>query len=80
MTLGSGLVGEGITSDNVTPMNLIYVRKVGYGVRKTEDLIKSIKDSRVTQKESEAASLIRDNSDILQQVINTVIRELRDGQ
>ena len=36
MTLGSGSAGEGITSDNVSPMNLIYIRKVGYGVRSGE--------------------------------------------
>lgn len=33
MTLGSGSPGYGITSDNVSPLNLIYTRKVGYGVR-----------------------------------------------
>lgn len=33
MTLGSGIANIGITSDNVSPMNLIYKRKVGYGVR-----------------------------------------------
>lgn len=38
MTLGSGSAGKGITSDNVSPMNLIYIRKVGYGVRRIEDL------------------------------------------
>ncbi|QJB57076.1 aldehyde dehydrogenase family protein [Pseudodesulfovibrio sp. zrk46] len=37
MTLGSGSAGRGITSDNVSPKNLIYVRKVGYGVRTVED-------------------------------------------
>ena len=37
MTLGSGSAGEGITSDNISPMNLIYIRKVGYGVRNTEE-------------------------------------------
>ncbi|WDP90313.1 MAG: aldehyde dehydrogenase family protein [Desulfobacter sp.] len=36
MTLGSGSAGHGITSDNVSPLNLIYVRKVGYGVRKAD--------------------------------------------
>ncbi|MDR0880854.1 MAG: aldehyde dehydrogenase family protein [Clostridioides sp.] len=39
MTLGSGSAGQGITSDNVSPMNLIYIRKVGYGVRNVEDII-----------------------------------------
>ena len=38
LTLGSGSAGQGITSDNVSPMNPIYVRKVGYGVRRIEDL------------------------------------------
>lgn len=38
MTLGSGSAGEGMTSDNVSPMNLIYIRKVGYGVRKVEEI------------------------------------------
>jgi acyl-CoA reductase-like NAD-dependent aldehyde dehydrogenase len=38
MTLGSGSAGVGITTDNVSPMNLIYIRKVGYGVRKTEEM------------------------------------------
>ncbi|MBI5520469.1 MAG: aldehyde dehydrogenase family protein [Desulfovibrio sp.] len=33
MTQGSGIAGYGITSDNISPMNLIYRRIVGYGVR-----------------------------------------------
>ena len=32
LTLGSGVAGYGITSDNVSPLHLIYTRKVGYGV------------------------------------------------
>lgn len=38
MTLGSGSAGTGITSDNVSPKNLIYVRKVGYGVRTVDEV------------------------------------------
>lgn len=38
MTLGSGSAGRGSTADNVSPMNLVYIRKVGYGVRRVEDL------------------------------------------
>ena len=34
MTLGSGLAGKGITTDNVSPMNLVYVRRVGYPARR----------------------------------------------
>ncbi len=32
MTLGGGASGFGITPDNVSPLNLIHIRKVGYGI------------------------------------------------
>lgn len=38
MTLGSGSAGQGITSDNVSPRNLIYIRKVGFGVRSMDEV------------------------------------------
>ncbi len=38
MTLGSGTAGYGITADNVSPLNLVYMRKVGYGVRKVDSV------------------------------------------
>ncbi|AEG60344.1 acetaldehyde dehydrogenase (acetylating) [Desulforamulus ruminis] len=37
-TLGSGAAGGGFTSDNVSPLNLINIRKVGYDVRRLEDI------------------------------------------
>lgn len=39
LTLGSGLAGHGMTSDNVSPMNLISVRRIGYGVRSADKLL-----------------------------------------
>lgn len=41
-TLGIGAAGGTITSDNVSPMNLVNIRKVGYGVRKVSDMMRSI--------------------------------------
>lgn len=38
MTLGCGAVGSSSTSDNITPLNLINVRRVAYGMRELEDL------------------------------------------
>jgi len=38
LTLGCGALGGGSSSDNVGPMNLLNVRKVGYGVRNINDL------------------------------------------
>ncbi len=39
LTLGSGLAGHGMTSDNVSPMNLVTIRRIGYGARSAEKLL-----------------------------------------
>ena len=39
MTLGSSTAGYGITADNVSPLNLVYTRKVGYGVRQFTETV-----------------------------------------
>lgn len=39
LTLGCGSVGGSATSDNVSPLNLINVRRAAYGVREAEDLV-----------------------------------------
>lgn len=33
MTLGGGLIGRGITADNLSPRHLVHIRRVGYGIR-----------------------------------------------
>ena len=38
MTLGSGVTGQGITSENVSPMNLVYIRTVGVGIRDSSSI------------------------------------------
>lgn len=38
LTLGCGALGGGSSSDNVGPLNLLNIRKVGYGVRSIDDL------------------------------------------
>lgn len=38
LTLGCGAVGGSATSDNITPLNLINIRRVAYGVRESEDI------------------------------------------
>lgn len=50
-TLGCGVIGKGMTSDNVSPMNLIYIRKVGYEVKSSEILLEKYRDKK--DKESE---------------------------
>ncbi len=42
LILGSGSVGSGITADNVSPRNLTYTRKVGYGQLGCFDQLSSV--------------------------------------
>lgn len=52
LTLGSGLAGHGMTSDNVSPLNLVYIRRVGYGVRAPEDFIRSLSEPEAVRQEA----------------------------
>lgn len=72
MTLGSGSAGDGMTSDNVSPMNLIYVRKVGYGVRRVEELDKTVSD-----KEEKLNSKEIDNIKLLESILKKVLDDLK---
>lgn len=38
LTLGCGTVGGSSTSDNITPMNLLNIRRASYGIREKEDI------------------------------------------
>jgi hypothetical protein len=38
LTLGCGAVGKSATSDNITPLNLVNIRRVAVGCRSLEDL------------------------------------------
>ena len=41
LTLGCGAVGGSATSDNVSPLNLINLRRVAYGVKEAWDLVEA---------------------------------------
>ena len=75
MTLGSGSAGHGMTSDNVSPMNLIYVRKIGYGVRRTEDItnkgLKGDSSSVCTIRNTE-----KNNSDDMQKLMQCIMKKV----
>lgn len=78
MTLGSGSAGEGITSDNVSPMNLIYVRKVGYGVRSTEQIKRLTEERDSVCQAAQQPEFNQENRKMLQRILETVIEELKD--
>lgn len=59
VTLGSGILGKGIVSCNVSPQNLIYIRKVGYEVRTMEDIIEKIDTHKIDVLEEKLKEILR---------------------
>ncbi|SMC70253.1 acetaldehyde dehydrogenase (acetylating) [Sporomusa malonica] len=71
LTLGCGAAGGGVTSDNVTPLNLINIRKVGYGVRQLGD-IKSEPCSFANQRSLESK---QDLNELLEKLLKQLMVE-----
>ncbi|WP_163335994.1 aldehyde dehydrogenase family protein [Desulfopila sp. IMCC35008] len=80
MTLGSGSAGYGITSDNVSPMNLIYKRKVGYGVRRMARLEAEPVSSEKPCPKDDTYSSVGDSSkaQALQHILTEAIKALSE--
>ncbi|MBU3209700.1 aldehyde dehydrogenase family protein [Clostridium algidicarnis] len=76
MTLGSGSAGKGMTSDNVSPMNLVYIRKIGYGVRKVDEFKRSVDDTNRVIDNNEAKDKTEDFK-MLERIIKEVLKELK---
>ena len=81
MTLGSGSAGYGITSDNVSPLNLIYTRKVGYGVRKMAALDNMTPDSgtHCTENSIRIDASHSISMETLQQILKEVIQAMNNS-
>ncbi|MBZ9622726.1 aldehyde dehydrogenase family protein [Clostridium sp. FP2] len=79
LTLGSGSAGLGMTSDNVSPMNLIYIRKVGYGVRNIEDIIDGMITVEKTPPQGIAKQSEYNSEDIekLQNILKKALQEIK---
>ena len=76
MTLGSGSVGKGMTSDNVSPMNLVYIRKVGYEVRDKDEFLNSIGINReVNNIMEKGLDESLDNMQLLKDVLTKILKE-----
>ncbi len=80
MTLGSGSAGEGITSDNVSPMNLIYIRKIGYGVRKVDALDHQVPEAETQQPNMNKKDLNTDNIELLHRLLLEAIEGIKGNQ
>lgn len=85
MTLGSGSAGKGITSDNVSPMNLVYIRKVGYGVKNIDEMREKysykesveVESKKIEYNENNKEKNIEINEKDLKNMIKKIIKEIR---
>ena len=79
MTLGSITAGAGITADNVSPMNFIYIRSVGYGVRGAREFLGTAeKASGGYEKALKTKGNCEDAKELLKQILEALSKELDD--
>ena len=75
LTLGCGAAGGGVTSDNVSPMNLINIRKVGYGVRSLDDITKGAQAGEIAELSGNCRSAARRSNENTQD-LNKLLEKL----
>lgn len=70
VSLANRSYGQGMTADNISPSNLIYIRKVGYGVRQVEE----------APSKQESTIQCHDSSiDAVQKVIQDALRMIQNN-
>ncbi|WP_197256046.1 acetaldehyde dehydrogenase (acetylating) [Paenibacillus dendritiformis] len=71
LTLGCGAVGGSSTSDNISPLNLLNIRRVAYGLREIEDLTEK------PAAQSEAASIdLGDKEQLINLIVKRILAEM----
>lgn len=71
LTLGCGAVGGSSTSDNISPLNLLNIRRVAYGLREMEDLAEK------PAAQTEAASIdLSDKEQLINMIVKRILAEM----
>lgn len=74
LTLGCGAVGGSATSDNVTPLNLINIKRLAYGKREAEDLRSSIGSN--CSANPVGGQTGQSQEELVLQIMNRILQEL----
>ncbi|MEG6617283.1 acetaldehyde dehydrogenase (acetylating) [Peptococcaceae bacterium 1198_IL3148] len=80
LTLGCGTAGGGFTSDNVSPMNLVNIRKVGYGVRHLADITNGVQAGNWAETNgigSSANQSAIDYSHELKEMLEKILKQIK---
>ncbi|AFM40573.1 acetaldehyde dehydrogenase (acetylating) [Desulfosporosinus acidiphilus SJ4] len=78
LTLGCGAAGGASTSDNVSPMNLINIRKVGYGVRTLEDITKISPPGSEVRSKDDGQFVVQRSGESSQDLKNLLVELLEE--
>ncbi|KGX84508.1 acetaldehyde dehydrogenase (acetylating) [Pontibacillus litoralis] len=71
LTLGCGAIGKGSTSDNVSPLNLMNIRRVAYGFKELEDIRPTETPKAEVQEPQKEL-----NNDLIEQIVQEVLSKL----
>ncbi|MBV0929579.1 acetaldehyde dehydrogenase (acetylating) [Lentilactobacillus sp. IMAU92037] len=74
LTLGCGAIGGSATSDNISPMNLMNLKRVAVGMRELKD-IKA--DSSVSQTHSIESSGDLDHEQLVEELVRQVLAQIK---
>jgi acetaldehyde dehydrogenase (acetylating) len=70
LTLGCGAVGGSSTSDNISPLNLMNIRRVAYGLKELEDLAEH------TPQAEEPAMNLADKEQLINMIVKRILEEI----
>lgn len=73
LTLGCGAIGGSATSDNVGPLHLVNIKKVGYGVKEIEDF----RGGSCTSCGSSSSFYSGNTEEIIDSIVKKIISELK---
>ena len=71
LTLGCGAIGGSSTSDNVSPLNLVDIRREAFGVRDLDDIKADIKGL-------DAATNVDVSKEFIESIVKQVLDEVRN--
>lgn len=76
LTLGCGAVGGSSTSDNITPMHLIDIRKVAYGVRTVQEIASNLDATVSDCSKTVSMDGVQLSSEEIQKLIQLAVEKL----
>ncbi|MDR3048926.1 MAG: acetaldehyde dehydrogenase (acetylating) [Elusimicrobiota bacterium] len=79
LTLGCGAVGKNATSDNISPLNLINIRRIAYGVKEIEDIRPKNLNAQSSSNSSGASSQFGISESEIEIIVNRIVKSIKEN-